>query len=89
MRGLDCMTSRDSTAVYPEVELCKLIKYVKDLKSVGGNYGFSACVVGKYQAPYISSGFLHGFLQAACCLSLVRHFSYEYVGRRDPDEDSG
>ena len=46
------MTSRDSTAAYPEVELRKLIEYVKDLESVGGNYGFSACVVGKHQAPY-------------------------------------
>jgi hypothetical protein len=40
------MTSPNSTAVYSEPELRKLLSYVKDIKHVGGNYGFSACVVG-------------------------------------------
>ena len=74
------MTSRDSTVVYPEVELRKLIEYVKDLESVGGNYGFSACVVGKYEVPYISPSFLHGPLQVACWLSFVRPFRVSLLG---------
>ena len=88
MCGLDCMTSRDSTTVYPEGDLSKLIGYVSQISSVGRNYGFSAWVVGKYEVPYISLGFLHGSLQVACWLSLVRRISCEFVGRWDPDEDS-
>ena len=41
------MTSPNSTAVYSEAELSKLLGYVRHIKSVGGNYGFSACVLGK------------------------------------------
>ena len=47
MSSLDCMTSRDSTAIYSEGDLSKLLGYVKNITSVGGSYGFSACVVGK------------------------------------------
>ena len=48
----DCMTSSNSTAAYSEGELNKLLGYVKYITSVGGNYGFSACVVGKSGIPY-------------------------------------
>ena len=41
------MTSSNSTAVYSEGDLSKLLGYVKNIKSVGEKYGFSACVVGK------------------------------------------
>jgi len=41
------MTSPNSTAVYPEPEFNKLLGYVGHVKQVGGNHGFSACVVGK------------------------------------------
>ena len=41
------MTSSNSTAVYSEGDLSKLLGYVRHIKSVGGNYGFSACIVGK------------------------------------------
>jgi len=44
---LDCMTSRDSTTVYSEPDLSKFLGYVRHIKQVGGDYGFSACVVGK------------------------------------------
>ena len=46
------MTSPNSTAAYSEGELNKLLDYVKYITSVGGNYGFSACVVGKLGVPY-------------------------------------
>jgi len=42
----DCMTSTNSTTIYSEPELKKLLGYVKYIERVGGNYGFSACVVG-------------------------------------------
>ena len=42
----DGMTSINSTAEYSEGDLSKLIGYVKHLTSVGGNHGFSACIVG-------------------------------------------
>ena len=45
------MTSSNSTAVYSEGDLSKLLGYVRHIKSVGGNYGFSACVVGKQIVP--------------------------------------
>ena len=51
----DCMTSPNSTAVYPEPKLRKLLSYVKDIKHVGGDYGFSACVVGKSNQPIPSN----------------------------------
>ena len=41
------MTSRNSTALYSEADLNKLLGYVNHLTSVGGKYGFFACVVGK------------------------------------------
>jgi hypothetical protein len=44
------MTSPNSTAVYPEEELGKFLGYVRHIKSAGGNYGYSACVVGKPSA---------------------------------------
>lgn len=47
MSDLDCMTSRDSTTVYSEPDLNKLLGYVRHIKQVGGKGGFSACVVGK------------------------------------------
>ena len=47
------MTSPNSTAVYSEEELSKLLSYVKEIKQVGRNYGFSACVVGKSSVLYL------------------------------------
>ena len=44
------MTAPDSTAVYPEPEFNKLLGYVGQIKQVGKNHGFSACVVGKSNA---------------------------------------
>ena len=41
------MTSTNSTTIYSEPELNKLLGYVRNVKRVGGNYGFAACVVGK------------------------------------------
>ena len=41
------MTSSNSTTIYSEPELDKLLGYVGRIKQVGGNYGFSACVVGE------------------------------------------
>ena len=41
------MTSPNSTAIYSEGDLNKLLGYVRHIKSVGRDYGFSACVVGK------------------------------------------
>ena len=40
------MTSSNSTTIYSEGELNKLLGYVRNIGSVGGNFGFSACVVG-------------------------------------------
>ena len=45
--SLDCLTCPNSTAPYPEARLNMLLGYVNHLTSVGGNHGFSACVVGK------------------------------------------
>ena len=44
--GPDCMTSPNSTTIYSEGELNKLLGYVRDIRSVGGNFGFSACIIG-------------------------------------------
>ena len=41
------MTSPNSTAVYSEPDLKKLLGYVKHIRKVGGSCGFSACVVGR------------------------------------------
>ena len=43
----DCMTSPESTAIYSEPELNKLLGYVNQIRKVGENFGFSACVAGK------------------------------------------
>ena len=45
--NLDCMTSPNSTAPCSEADLSKFLGYMNHLTSVGGNHGFSACVVGK------------------------------------------
>lgn len=47
----DYMTSSNSTAAYSEGELKKLLSYVKHIASIGGNCGFSACVVGQSNVP--------------------------------------
>ena len=52
---LDCMTSSNSTAAYSEGELNKLLGYVNHVTSVGGNYGFSACIVGKHNSMHSAS----------------------------------
>ena len=46
------MTSPSSTTIYSEPELNKLLGYVGHIKQVGGNYGFSACVVGGSSDPH-------------------------------------
>ena len=45
--SLDWVTSPDSTTLYSEEDISKLLAYARDITTVGGNYGFSACVVGK------------------------------------------
>ena len=47
MSNPDCITSPNSTTIYSETELKKFLGYVKHIKEVGGNHGYSACVVGK------------------------------------------
>ena len=44
--GPDCMTSPNSTAIYSEGDLSRLLGYVRHINTVGGNFGFSACIVG-------------------------------------------
>ena len=52
------MTAPASTANYSEPDLSKLLGYVGQVKQVGGNHGFSACVVGNshvriaFSVPY-------------------------------------
>jgi len=46
------MTSTNSTTIYSDLELNKLLGYMSHIKQVGGNYGFSACVVGKSLVLY-------------------------------------
>ena len=48
----DCMTSPNSTTVYSEPDLKKILGYVKHIKRVGGDFGFSACVVGDSNVTY-------------------------------------
>ena len=48
--GPDCMTSPNFTAIYSEGEVNKLFGYVRYIELVGGNLGFSACVVGRSNA---------------------------------------
>jgi len=45
------MTSPNSTTVYSEGDLSKLLGYVRHIKSAGGDHGFSACVIGKSIVP--------------------------------------
>ena len=47
------MTSPNSTAAYSESELGKLLSYVKEIRQVGGNHGFSACVFGESSDLYL------------------------------------
>jgi len=58
------MTSTNSTTIYSEPNLNKLLGYVKHIKQVGGNYGFSACVVGKSTVCYIQLSFPHGIFRS-------------------------
>ena len=53
---LDCMTSLNSTTIYSEPELDKFLGYMKHIKRVGRNHGFSACVVGKSSVLCPSTG---------------------------------
>jgi len=52
--GSDCMASANSTVIYSEPDVNKLLSYVSHLKFVGGEYGFSACVVGKQGSPHFT-----------------------------------
>ena len=72
----DYMTSPNSTAVYSELELNKLLGYVGYIKQVGGKHGFSACVVGK------SSALLHRAFLMAFSGRLMNFFS-EFLFARD------
>ena len=45
-RDTEGMSSHGSTSVYPEDDLRKLVYYVKQLRFVGRENGYSACVVG-------------------------------------------
>ena len=61
------MTSPNSTAAYSEGEINKLLGYVRYITSVGGDYGFSACVIGKSSIPHpteFSSLFFSGRLMS-------------------------
>jgi hypothetical protein len=40
------MTSHGSTSIYSADELEKFVSYVEKIKFVGGEDGYSACVVG-------------------------------------------
>ena len=51
------MTSPNSTAAYSEGELQKLLGYATHIQLIGGNYGFSACIVGMPNTLY-PTGFL-------------------------------
>jgi len=57
------MTCPTSTASNSGPELNKILGYVGHVKQVGGNHGFSACVVGKPSAPNLLSA-PHGFLRS-------------------------
>ena len=86
MSGPDCMTSPNSTAAYSEGDLSKLLGYARYIASVGGNYGFSACVVGKSSIPHptvFSSQFLSGRL-----MSFISTSKFLWVERRDADKAS-
>lgn len=65
----DCMTSPNSTTVYSEPDLNRFLGYVGYIKQVGGNHGFSACVVGK------SSVLLHRVFLTAFSGRLMAFFS--------------
>lgn len=67
--GVDCMTSSNSTAAYSEGELSKLLGYVKHVTSVGGNYGFSACVVGRLMSFFVFSRYINFYGQKGARLT--------------------
>jgi len=52
------MTSSNSTVVYSEGDLSKFLNYVKEIRQVGRNHGFSACVVGGSGVLYLILTFL-------------------------------
>lgn len=74
----DCMTSLNSTAAYSEGELSKLLDYVKHITSVGGNYGFSACVVGKLSIPHPTEFSLRVFSGRLMYFFSTSLFAYVY-----------
>jgi hypothetical protein len=43
----DSMTSSVSTSLYSEEGINKLLGFIKSLGSVGGNFGYAACVTGQ------------------------------------------
>lgn len=67
--GVDCMTSCNSTAAYSEGELSKLLGYVKHVTSIGGNYGFSACIVGRLMSFFLYARYLNFFGQKGARLT--------------------
>lgn len=67
--GVDCMTSPNSTAPYSEGELQKLLGYVKHLKSVGGKYGFSACIVGRLMSFFVFTRYINFYGQRGARLT--------------------
>lgn len=67
--GVDCMTSPGSTVPYSEGEIGKLLGYVKHITLIGGNYGFSACVVGRLMGFFTSSRFLNFYGQRGARLT--------------------
>lgn len=67
--GVDCMTSSNSTAAYSEGELKKLLSYVKHIASIGGNCGFSACVVGRLMSFFIYARYLNFYGQKGARLT--------------------
>ena len=46
-RSPDYMTSPNSIAAYSEAELNKLAGCVKEIRTVGRDHGFSACIAGE------------------------------------------
>lgn len=67
--GVDCMTSQNSTAPYSEGELTKFIGYVNRVTSIGGNYGFSACVVGRLMSFFLHARYINFYGQEGARLT--------------------
>jgi len=63
------MTSPNSTAAYSEGDLSKLLGYVRYITSVGGNYGFSACVVGRLMSFVTYSRYINFYGQKGARLT--------------------